>query len=422
MGLRVLTAALAAWGCCLPASEPSVSGPTGPGWKQVFADEFEGMAADLDRIWESQNGPSGHILCSRWRENAVLEGGLLRLVARKEPRGGQEWTAASLWTRRTFRYGYFECRYRYAPATGTNNSFWIMTRGRAAPRFEIDINEGHYPNEVNMNLHNHSGEHWSRGGRWYLGGQGPGSGQDEAGFQFALDPPLRAAGLRLVSGDGDAVRLMEFRAFPPSNEGYPSVFPNLIEAQPEVPNLARGAAVEASSVLEARYGPERAIDGLLGTASRWVSARGGPPHVFTLTFDRPRKIGCIQFISGWQNGEQWQDIVNDFRIEYREGEDWRPVPGADRGTLTGRSQPAAADGPNLANEFHTYALEWTEDELVYFFDGQEIRRQAHDICRGEAHVFLSLAVMGWAGPVTDAIDGTSMDVDYVRVWQRAEAE
>ncbi len=28
------------------------------------------------------------------------------------------------------------------------------------------------------------------------------------------------------------------------------------------------------------------------------------------------------------------------------------------------------------------------------------------------------AVMKWAGPVTDAIDDTSMDVEYVRILQR----
>jgi beta-glucanase (GH16 family) len=72
----------------------------------------------------------------------------------------------------------------------------------------------------------------------------------------------------------------------------------------------------------------------------------------------------------------------------------------------------------LSKEFHVYALEWNEKELIFFFDGQEIRRQPHDICHGPAPVWLSLAIMRWAGPVTDAIHGASMDVDYVRVWQR----
>jgi hypothetical protein len=33
-------------------------------------------------------------------------------------------------------------------------------------------------------------------------------------------------------------------------------------------------------------------------------------------------------------------------------------------------------------------------------------------------VWLSLAVIAWAGRVTDAADGAAMEVDYVRVYRR----
>ncbi len=218
-------------------------------WKLVFQDEFTGSDKDLDKTWEFQNGPSGNVLCSRWRENAVTSSGILKLNAKKEERGGQAWTAASMWTKRKFKYGYFECRYKYAKATGTNNSFWLMVRGipKDAPgRFEIDINEGHYPNEVNMNIHNWSGEHWAK------------------------------------------------------------------------------------------------------------------------------------------------------------------------------SKHMTVKGANLADEFHIYGLEWNKDELAWYLDGQEIRREKNTICHGEAPVWLSLAIIKWAGAVTDEIDGKSMDVDYVRVYETQE--
>jgi hypothetical protein len=54
----------------------------------AWADEFDGTTADLDQNWEFQNGPSGHILCSRWRENVVVEKGMCRLVNKKERRAG----------------------------------------------------------------------------------------------------------------------------------------------------------------------------------------------------------------------------------------------------------------------------------------------------------------------------------------------
>lgn len=60
-----------------------------------------------------------------------------------------KYTALLLREHRWFALFVFECRYRYAPATGTNNSFWIMTRSRPVQWFEIAINEGHFPNEVN---------------------------------------------------------------------------------------------------------------------------------------------------------------------------------------------------------------------------------------------------------------------------------
>jgi len=64
--------------------------PAGGDWQLVFADDFNGTTADLDKNWEFQNGPRGHILRSRWRENAVAANGAPRLINRKEQRSGQE--------------------------------------------------------------------------------------------------------------------------------------------------------------------------------------------------------------------------------------------------------------------------------------------------------------------------------------------
>jgi beta-glucanase (GH16 family) len=229
------------------AQEPKQESILPPGkWKPVFQEEFTGPNKGLDQTWEFQNGPSHHIPCSRWRDNATVANGILKLTAKKEKRGGQNWTAASMWTKRRFKYGYFECRYKYAKATGTNNSFWLMTRG-IPNAFEIDINEGHYPNELNSCIHNHSGKRWRK--------------------------------------------------------------------------------------------------------------------------HRAKRI----------------------------------------------------KGANLGSEFHTYGLEWNKNELIWYFDGEEIRREKNSIFHGETPVWLSLAIYRWAGAITDAIDGTSMDVDYVRVYQKEEA-
>lgn len=223
-------------------------------WELVWSDEFDYPDAELDQKWESQNGPSGHILCSRWRENAVVSNGTLKLINRKENRGGQEWTSGNIWTKEQFQYGYFECRYRYAAAEGTNNSFWLMMRGiqpTSGKLFEIDINEGHFPNSVNTNIHN-----WS-----------------------------------------DVTEVNGKKTHPSASKGF-----------------------------------------------------------------------------------KFENV-------------------------------------DLAKDFHTYGLEWSKEELVFYFDGKEIRREKNQFCHSPAPVWLSLAIIPWAGKITDAIDKTQMEVDYVRIYQ-----
>jgi len=228
-------------------------------WALSWQDEFEYENLEMEENWESQNGPSGHILCSRWRENVEVKYGMLRLINKKESRGGQEWTSGNIWTKQQFMYGYFECRYRYAAAPATNNSFWLMTRGKdplLGKRFEIDINEGHYPNTINTNIHN-----WS---------------------DITIDP---------VTGKR-------------SNPRSPKAF---------------------------------------------------------------------------NPGKKDDDYARDFQV---------------------------------------YGLEWNEKELIFYFNGEEIRREKNEFCHSPAPVWLSLAIIPWHGKVTDAIDGTFMEVDYVRVFSK----
>jgi beta-glucanase (GH16 family) len=125
-------------------------------WTLSWYDDFNYLNIDaLLEVWSSQNGPSTHILSSRWEDNIELKNGKIKLVARKEKKGGQDWTAAHIWTKRKFQYGYFECNYKYAAATGTNNSFWIMEDSN--PVFEIDINEGNYPDIIYNGTHYYIG-------------------------------------------------------------------------------------------------------------------------------------------------------------------------------------------------------------------------------------------------------------------------
>ncbi len=72
----------------------------------------------------------------------------------------------------------------------------------------------------------------------------------------------------------------------------------------------------------------------------------------------------------------------------------------------------------MSKDFHLYGLEWNEKVLVWYFDGQEVLRLPHTICHAEVPVRLSTAILKRAGEITDALDGTTMDVDYVRVYKK----
>lgn len=220
-------------------------GPPNPGqWELAFSDDFNGNWLDTN-VWRSAQGQSwGKLLSARYPENVAVTNGLLRLITRKEKRGGKEWTSAMLSTTK-FRqkYGYWESRYRYAAASGLNQAFWMNPGTKEKDKsFEIDVNEGHYPTDINSSLHQ---------------------------------------------------------------------------------------------------------SGLVSQSKRFVA-------------------------------------------DY-----------------------------DLAADFHVYAVDWSEREVIYYFDGQEIYRVPNTKAHLEVPVIFATAVLPfWAGPVTDALDGKSMDVDWVRVYQR----
>ncbi|RYF24131.1 MAG: glycosyl hydrolase family protein [Flavobacteriales bacterium] len=132
--------------------------PVGENWALKFNDEFNGSSLNWD-VWESQNGPSQNLLSGRWKENNVVQDGVLKMVTKKEQKGGQAWTSSHIWVKSTVfeqTYGYWEARYRYAKTPGLNQAWWLygIHDYILGPKsFEIDINEGHYPQYINMTLH-----------------------------------------------------------------------------------------------------------------------------------------------------------------------------------------------------------------------------------------------------------------------------
>jgi len=379
-------------------------------WDLVWEDNFDYENERLDENWESQNGPSGHILCSRWRENAVVADGMLQLVNRKERRGGQEWTSGNIWTRRKFTYGYFECRYRYAAATGTNNSFWLMTRGPDAAkgkRFEIDINEGHYPNEVNTNIHNWGDITTGSDGRkthpsfhksFSYGGR--------PDYSLPLEMPVSTRRIRLISNNSAHFHIREVRIYNVTGKCYPNPLSEAADQDVQgLVNFARDddTRITCSGLYNAATKPENVVDGRISTS--WITQKQGEKWI---EFEWPteKTIGCIQFINGWQEKGTWRCLINDYKLQCHDGRRWIDISTFD-----------VEKEMNFGREFHTYGLEWNVGEIVFYIDGREIRREKNEFCFSEVPIWLSLAIISWSGQITDAIDGTSMKIDWVRYYQ-----
>ena len=79
------------------------------------------------------------------------------------------------------------------------------------------------------------------------------------------------------------------------------------------------------------------------------------------------------------------------------------------------------EGPDLSQEFHTYAMQWRSDHVAWFVDGVERARTTgrSRIAQEAMYLILNLAVGGRVQtPPGDATPfPATMEVDYVRVWQ-----
>ena len=73
---------------------------------------------------------------------------------------------------------------------------------------------------------------------------------------------------------------------------------------------------------------------------------------------------------------------------------------------------------DLSEDFHIYALEWTENELIYYFDGKEISRKLNVDAHIPLYPIFSTAVINWAGEISDTADGCSMDIDWIRIYDK----
>ncbi len=381
--------------------------PKDKAWQLVFEDDFNYQDAQLEKTWWIQNSKSLHILSSRWRENVEVKDGFLYLKNKKELREGQEWTSANLRTKEKFMYGYYEARYKYAASSGINNAFWLCYKD-----LEIDINEGHYPNEINTNTHDRrkldsSQKNISNPKCFALGE----TSSPEIKVQF--NQPITTDKIRISTNHTGQVHIRDIGIYPEFDGAYP----NLLEAKGKlargVENFAKSAKLSVSGFGKNEgYDAKNAVDD--DTRTSWLSQAKGEKFI-ELDFGGAKNISLIKFVSGWQKGGSWNRCVNSYKIEYNKDGAW----------VEAASKEGGSGGIDLSKDFHTYGFEWSKDELVFYFDGKELRRLKNDIFHEGMYLFFSTAILLWAGDgeIPPTVDGTEMVVDWVRFYgQKNDAQ
>ena len=88
-----------------------------------------------------------------------------------------------------------------------------------------------------------------------------------------------------------------------------------------------------------------------------------------------------------------------------------------------QSKGHVAEVPGVMEGFHTFALWWSPDEYVFYVDNKETwRTKAGGVCQVPLYIKLSDEVGKWGGDISKAKLPDQFLVDYVRVYDLAEAK
>ena len=86
----------------------------------AWHDEFDGDSLN-QAAWNIRTGV--RFASMNAAANVSVSDGLLRLAVRKEKAGDAEYTAGGVISKREFKYGYYEARYRVPRGAGWHTSF-----------------------------------------------------------------------------------------------------------------------------------------------------------------------------------------------------------------------------------------------------------------------------------------------------------
>jgi len=106
--------------------------------------------AELQTLWSVQSDDRSDLDACRQPQSVVATPTGLQLRTRAAVgKCHARWSTGFLISKSTWSYGFFEARVQAADVSGLNNAFWLVSPGK----FEIDVAEVHYPDDLHMTLH-----------------------------------------------------------------------------------------------------------------------------------------------------------------------------------------------------------------------------------------------------------------------------
>jgi acyl-CoA thioesterase I len=135
-------------------------------YKLAWQDEFDGAALNKAE-WNLRVGE--RFASMNKAENVSVDKGMLRIALKKEKAGGLDYTSGGVISKREFKHGYYEARFRSPAGEGWHVSFWMMkhTGKSEGNRQEIDVCEHDTKDQASYgaNMHIHAPERKGLAGR-----------------------------------------------------------------------------------------------------------------------------------------------------------------------------------------------------------------------------------------------------------------
>lgn len=145
---------------------PNLPAEAAMGYSLIWQDEFDGQALNKSE-WNLRTGE--RFASINKAENVSVADGMLRIALKKQKAGKLDYTSGGVISKREFKYGYYETRFRSPPGVGWHVSFWMMKNSGKSEgnRQEIDVCEHDTKDQTSYgtNLHIHSSEHKGLAGR-----------------------------------------------------------------------------------------------------------------------------------------------------------------------------------------------------------------------------------------------------------------